>query len=140
MTTEAGTQATTEATSEPEDTGDRGPGSGSTEREDDLSGLIRRARRRAKLSQRELAHDLGVSQSAVAKWETGRTEPSARMLTRILRMAGLHLVAVGDDAAAVRAVRVLADGEIPVWDEGDRPAPSAVRVVVPPALPPPAPR
>ena len=54
-----------------------------------VSGLIRRVRRLAKLSQRELAHDLGVSQSAVAKWETGRTTPSARMLARILDLVEL---------------------------------------------------
>ncbi len=65
--------------------------------DDEISGLIRRVRRLAKLSQRELAHDLGVSQSAVAKWETGRTSPSARMLRRVLDVAKLRLVAVRQD-------------------------------------------
>jgi hypothetical protein len=40
-------------------------------------------------------------------------------------------------AAAVQAVRILANGEIPVWDEGDRPAPGALRIAPPPAAPPP---
>ena len=104
-----------------------GASAGATAGHDELSGLIRRARRRAKLSQRELAHDLGVSQSAVAKWETGRTEPSARMLTRILGLAGLHLVAVADDGKRVRpmnsvAARDAAHRRYPahtfVWSEG----------------------
>ena len=56
--------------------------------------MIRRVRRLVKVSQRELAHDLGVSQSAVAKWETGRTSPSARMLVRILGLAELGVAAV----------------------------------------------
>jgi transcriptional regulator with XRE-family HTH domain len=98
-----------------------------TVQDDELSGLIRRARRRAKLSQRDLAHHLGVSQSAVAKWETARTEPSARMLARILEVAGLHLVAVADDGTRVRpmnpvAARDAAHRRYPahtfVWSEG----------------------
>ncbi|MCW2832991.1 MAG: transcriptional regulator, family [Nocardioides sp.] len=62
--------------------------------DEQVSGLIRRVRRMAKLSQRQLAHELGVSQSAVAKWETGRTSPTARMLAGILRVVDLGLAAV----------------------------------------------
>jgi transcriptional regulator with XRE-family HTH domain len=80
----------------------------STAGDPELSGLIRRVRRMAKLSQRELAHELGVSQSAVAKWETGRTAPSARMLTRILDVASLSLVAVKDNGELVRPMRTVA--------------------------------
>lgn len=73
-----------------------------------VSGLIRRVRRLAKLSQRELARDLGVSQSAVAKWETGRTTPSARMLVRILDVAELGLAAVRGDGEQVAAMKTAA--------------------------------
>jgi len=82
-----------------------GRGSGADEA---VSGLIRRVRRLARLSQRELAEDLGVSQSAVAKWETGRTAPSARMLARVLEVAGLGLVAVRGNGDRVRPMRVVA--------------------------------
>lgn len=104
-----------------------GPAVAPSVRDDELSGLIRRVRRRAKMSQRELAHELGVSQSAVAKWETGSTEPSARMLTRILGISGLQLVAVTDTGERVRpmntvAARDAADRRYPahtfVWSEG----------------------
>ncbi|PUA79726.1 hypothetical protein C7S10_18185 [Nocardioides currus] len=70
--------------------------------------MVRRARRRARLSQRELAHELGVSQSAVAKWETGRRSPSARMLARVLEVADLRLAAVGPDGQRVRPMRSVA--------------------------------
>lgn len=73
---------------------------------DEISGLIRRVRRLVKWSQRELAHELGVSQSAVAKWETGRTCPSARMLARVLRFAKLSLVAVSPDGRRVVPMKV----------------------------------
>ena len=94
---------------------------------DEISGLVRRVRRRAKLSQRELAHDLGVSQSAVAKWETGRTTPSARMLARVLEVARLSLSAVDESGETVRpmaarAARDAAGRRYPahtfVWAEG----------------------
>jgi HTH-type transcriptional regulator/antitoxin HipB len=93
----------------------------------EISGLIRRVRRRAKLSQRELAHELGVSQSAIAKWETGRTSPTARMLIKVLELGELHLVAVGANGDQVPpmaqvAGRDAAERRYPahtfVWAEG----------------------
>jgi transcriptional regulator with XRE-family HTH domain len=94
---------------------------------DEISGLIRRVRRLAKWSQRELAHELGVSQSAVAKWETGRTTPSARMLARVLELAELSLAAVSEVGDRVQpmkriAARDAAGRRYPahtfVWPEG----------------------
>ena len=95
--------------------------------DEEISGLIRRVRRLAKLSQRELAHSLGVSQSAVAKWETERTTPSATMLKRILSAADLRLIAVrrdGEQALPMKpiAARDAASRRYPahtfVWAEG----------------------
>ena len=83
----------------------------------EISGLIRRVRRLAKWSQRELADELGVSQSAVAKWETGRTSPSARMLARVLHLANLSLAAVKRGAA-----RGQEPSEQPREKPGQRPA------------------
>ena len=40
-----------------------------------IPGLVRRVRRILDVSQRGLAALLGVSQSVVARWETGRTSP-----------------------------------------------------------------
>lgn len=92
-----------------------------------VSGLVRRARRLAKWSQRELAHELGLSQSAVAKWETGRTSPSMRTLSRVLELVGLRLDACRADGRRVRpmrhvAARDAAERRYPahtyVWAEG----------------------
>jgi transcriptional regulator with XRE-family HTH domain len=44
--------------------------------QDYLSEAIRAARRRAGLSQAELAELLGVRQSSVSQWERGSTKPS----------------------------------------------------------------
>ena len=93
----------------------------------EISGLVRRVRRLAKWSQRELAHELGVSQSAVAKWETGRTTPTARMLGRVLGLVKLRLAAVDADGVRARPMRAVAardaaDRRYPahafVWAEG----------------------
>lgn len=50
--------------------------------------LIRRARRRARLTQRELAARAGTSRAAVAQYETGVKVPRADTLERILEAAG----------------------------------------------------
>jgi transcriptional regulator with XRE-family HTH domain len=53
--------------------------------------LIIEARRRAGLTQAELAMRLGTHQSVVARWETGRTEPGLAAVVRALRAAGFDL-------------------------------------------------
>jgi HTH-type transcriptional regulator / antitoxin HipB len=56
--------------------------------QDYLSEAIRAARRRAGLSQAELAAALGVRQSSVSQWERGSTRPSTDhllALTSVLR-------------------------------------------------------
>ncbi|MBS2938160.1 helix-turn-helix transcriptional regulator [Nocardioides sp. J2M5] len=56
-----------------------------------MPGMVRRVRRILDVSQRGLAALLGVSQSVVARWETGRTSPRVAMLQRILGLARLAL-------------------------------------------------
>lgn len=63
-----------------------------------------RARRLADLSQRELAERLGISSSLVARMETGEVVPTTRMLSRIMGLAGLHLVVVDGSGALVEPV------------------------------------
>lgn len=56
----------------------------------EVPGLVRRVRRILDVSQRGLAAVLGVSQSVVARWETGRTSPRASVLQQLLSLAGLR--------------------------------------------------
>lgn len=56
-----------------------------------IPGMIRRIRRILDVSQRGLAALLDVSQSVVARWETGRTSPRTSMVERLLRMAGVGM-------------------------------------------------
>lgn len=55
------------------------------------SALVQLARQRAGLSQRELAEQAGVSQSEIARIESGKREPSIPTLQRILGGSGLEL-------------------------------------------------
>jgi hypothetical protein len=55
--------------------------------------LVREARSRAGLSQRELALRAGTSQSVVARIEAGQTRPGSETLRRILEAAGFELLA-----------------------------------------------
>jgi HTH-type transcriptional regulator/antitoxin HipB len=76
----------------------------------DLSGLLRRIRRRADLSQRELADSLRVSKTAVAAAENGSRGMDVRVLSLAAGLAGLRLVAVdaaGDEVVGLvgKAVR-----------------------------------
>ena len=57
-----------------------------------VPGLVRRVRRILDVSQRGLAKLLDVSQSAVARWETGRTSPRVDVLQTMLRLARVRVV------------------------------------------------
>jgi len=53
--------------------------------------LIVEARRRAGLTQRQLAELAGTTQSSIARWESGRSEPSFANVVRLLRLCGFVL-------------------------------------------------
>lgn len=53
--------------------------------------LVLQARRRAALTQRELAERAGTTQSSIARWEAGRSEPSFATVVRLLRLCGFVL-------------------------------------------------
>jgi transcriptional regulator with XRE-family HTH domain len=55
--------------------------------------FVREARRRAGLSQADLAGRAGTTQSAIARVESGRTSPSLEYLTRLVRACGFDLQA-----------------------------------------------
>ena len=55
--------------------------------------LLRQARTRARLSQRELARRAGTSQSVIARIERGQASPTWETLERLLAAAGLSLEA-----------------------------------------------
>lgn len=67
-----------------------------------LRGLIRRIRREADLSQRELARHVGVAPSTIAGIECGTSLPGLRTLQRIMKTAGYQLALLdGDDRLVV---------------------------------------
>lgn len=53
--------------------------------------LLRQARLRAGLTQAELGRRVGRPQSQIARWESGRVEPSLETLQRLIRACGLEL-------------------------------------------------
>ncbi|NYJ05957.1 helix-turn-helix domain-containing protein [Petropleomorpha daqingensis] len=81
----------------------------------DLAGYVRRIRRSADLSQRELAARVSVSKSAIAAAERGVGGLDARILAQAAALAGLRLVLVDESGAEVAA---MADGA--VRDEAGR--------------------
>jgi transcriptional regulator with XRE-family HTH domain len=67
-----------------------------------VSGLVRRARRIADLSQRELAEKARLSRSTIGRIETGSVMPSLAVLQRILRATDLYLVVVDKDGQVIK--------------------------------------
>ena len=73
------------------------------------SSALRDARRRAQLSQAELAHRAGTSQATISAYESGRKQPSVETLSRLLAATGSRLAveparpAVVQPSAAQRA-------------------------------------
>lgn len=53
--------------------------------------LIRQARKRANLTQTELAAKVATTQSAVARWERGASHPSVERLEALVEACGLEL-------------------------------------------------
>jgi len=78
-----------------------------------LPGMVRRVRRMADLSQRELARRIGVSAATVGRIEAGTLMPSVTTIERILRAAGLQLVVVDQNGRVVTPMEMwhdVADG------------------------------
>ena len=70
----------------------------------DLSGALRRIRRIADLSQRELARSCGISQSAIAQAESGRRDVTVGALAMAAAHAGLRLALLDSEGAEVEAM------------------------------------
>jgi transcriptional regulator with XRE-family HTH domain len=75
--------------------------------------LLREARLRAGLTQAELAHAAGRSQSAIARWENGHVQPSLETLRKLIRACKLELTfAIANyDESYVPEIRRLLDLE-----------------------------
>jgi transcriptional regulator with XRE-family HTH domain len=72
--------------------------------------LIREARRRAGLTQAEVAERVGTTQSAIARWERGGSAPSLDTTMRVLRAIGFDLeyqLVDYDDSDYAQAARML---------------------------------
>lgn len=67
----------------------------------DLPGLVRRIRRRADLSQRELGQVTGVPSSTIAAAESGSRGLDARVLARLAAVAGLRLALLDGEGREV---------------------------------------
>lgn len=53
--------------------------------------LVREARKRAAMTQRQLAERAGTTQSSIARLESGRTSPALEEVLRLIRLTGFDL-------------------------------------------------
>lgn len=80
----------------------------------DAAGLLKQARRRAGLSQRELSRRAGLDQAVIGRIEAGTSSPRFETLERLLRATGhaLTLLAIPTpdvDRSDIRAALALDD-------------------------------
>ena len=74
--------------------------------------MVRHARRRAGLTQRQLAARAGIPQETIARIEKGRTDPRVSTLDRLLEAAGFGLehlprLGIGIDRPQIREALAL---------------------------------
>ncbi|MER7331111.1 MULTISPECIES: helix-turn-helix domain-containing protein [unclassified Micromonospora] len=69
------------------------------------AGIVRAVRRRADLSQRELARWAGVHHATVGRIEAGRLVPSILLLRRIIGVAGFRLAVVDEFGRVLKPMR-----------------------------------
>jgi transcriptional regulator with XRE-family HTH domain len=77
---------------------------------------IAKAREAKGLNPSELSREIGVSRAAVAQWEIGKTEPTARNLRKIASVVGVTLEwlgqGLGTAAGAVSVGSTMSEGEL----------------------------
>jgi transcriptional regulator with XRE-family HTH domain len=93
-----------------------------------VAGVVRRVRRIADMSQRELATAAGTASSTVGRIEAGVLQPSLALLLRVLAVAGLRLVVVDAEG---RVVQPMADGD-DTRDAAERRYPSHLDTILDP--------
>lgn len=93
-----------------------------------IAGLIRRVRRIADLSQRELARRLQVSSSTVGRAENGTLVPTLALFQRMLAVADLRLVVIDEEGHIVQPMRDIDD----IRDGGGRLYPAHLDTILDP--------
>jgi transcriptional regulator with XRE-family HTH domain len=93
-----------------------------------IAGLVRRARRIADLSQREMAIAAGTSRATVGKVEAGLMVPSLGLFVRMVAAAGLWLSVVDGDGHVVQPMDDLVD----TLDGAERRYPSHLDTILDP--------
>ena len=94
------------------------------------AGLVRRARRIADMSQREMAKEVGISQATINRIERNALVPSLRVLFRIFDVAGLSLVVVESTGEVVLPMVDWTDA----LDGAERRYPSHLDTIIDPQL------
>jgi transcriptional regulator with XRE-family HTH domain len=74
------------------------------------------------MTQRDLAHAVGVHQPSVSAWELGKTMPSPHTVLTLAALLGLDLADLADPPLP----RVIVDKPAPVVDLDEEPEPTAM--------------
>ena len=78
--------------------------------------LLREARERAGLTQKQLADRSGIAQSTISAYEAGKREPGLEALRKLLNAAGFDLALRQRTPTPEEAGRIA----LSLWDFGDK--------------------
>jgi transcriptional regulator with XRE-family HTH domain len=97
----------------------------------DLAGYVRRVRRTADLSQRELAQVVAISISSIRRMETDAMDPRLSQLNQLLSLVGWRLAVVDENRREIRPMLEL-DGDL--RDGADRHYPAHLDLILDPDI------
>ena len=78
---------------------------------------IQRLRRKQRISQGELAEQLGLSVQAVSKWETGKANPDLLLLPRLAKLLGVTIDELFSGEEAEPAYAETLGQNLAGWDQ-----------------------
>jgi uncharacterized protein len=76
------------------------------------AGLLLDARRRAGLSQEEVASRAGVARPSISLYETGKKDPSVTMLNRLIEACGMELLLHAEPLSPAARGQAIRDGAV----------------------------
>jgi transcriptional regulator with XRE-family HTH domain len=76
------------------------------------AGLLTDARRRAALTQEEVARRAGVARPSISQYETGKKDPTVNMLYRLIEACGMELRMSADPLRPTERAQALRDAAV----------------------------
>lgn len=92
-----------------------------------IAQMIKTARKRRKITQKQLADAVGVERAAVGQWESGKTKPSTGHLLKVLEF--LRISGTWEEIGAIKRISDVVFGETMSLIKTGRPTPQSLPIM-----------